>query len=169
MFYFSVENKEIERLLLHQLVSPTLIHFRNHVLESIRQQILQHQINQSCHPMIQILFPSKTIFNIITRHKLSLWSTIGRDSRTVDGPLEFSCPVSGPTGSGPWIPDERYDPKGTHGDHNYLPNGQEVLKYSSNNEIIPNIMNDLTSDISIAEHLSNEINKVCKFLTNQKP
>ena len=67
--------------------------------------------------------------------------------------MEFSCPVSGPTGSGPWIPDERYDPKATHGDHNYLPNGQEVLKYSSNNEIIPNIMNDLTSDISIAENM----------------
>ena len=59
------------------------------------------------------------------------------------------------------VEDDRYDTIPEHGNHNYLPNQPEVLKYSSNNEIIPNIMNDLTSDMSIAERLSNEINKVC--------
>ena len=101
MFYFSVENKEIEKLLLHQSVSPTLIHFRNLVLESIRQQILQHQINQNCHPMIQILFLSKTMSNITTRNKLSLLWTIGRDSRTAQSfrilvqvrPENKACPL----------------------------------------------------------------------------
>ena len=58
------------------------------------------------------------------------------------------------------VEDDRYDSIPEHGNHNYLPNQPEVLKYSSNNEIIPNIMNDLTSDMSIAEQLSNEINKV---------
>ena len=60
---------------------------------------------------------------------------------------------------------DQYNPlaEPTHRDHNYLPNQPEVLKYSSNNEIIPNIMSDLTSDISLAEQLSSEINKVCQF------
>ena len=60
---------------------------------------------------------------------------------------------------------DQYNPltEPTHRDHNYLPNQPEVLKYSSNNEIIPNIMMKLTSDISLAEQLSSEINKVCQF------
>ena len=91
---------------------------------------------------------------------------LSHDSNIVPVQNDDQYPTSQPPASQPIVPVEpldgvRYDTERTHGDHNYLPN--QPPKYSSNNEILPNIMNDLTSDMSLAEHLSSEINKVCQF------